>query len=243
MQHQPNEFYDLIIADPPYNECVDTEWDQQWQNDTEYLRWLEMRIAEFHRLLKSHGNLLLYCKRQLLPHIHLLCDKYLIEQRIIIWVRRRNVDTTRGKSIASGYEPILWYSKTDDFVFNADLAKTRPSSHLRHRKEYRQGGALEKGVSLTDAWTDINALPHNSKEKTDHPTQKPLQLSLRLVNLFSLPTSRVYIPFAGSGSEIEACIQLHHAWDATEINATYCANILKRLGKISVSLDQFSLKN
>ena len=113
----------MIIADPPYNECVDAEWDHQWENDAEYLNWLEIRIKEFSRLLNFTGNLILYSKRQFWAQIRLLLDQYLLEQRTIIWVRRRNCDITRGKTLASGYEPIVWYSKSNDFVFNSENAK------------------------------------------------------------------------------------------------------------------------
>ncbi len=88
---------------------------------------------------------------------------------------------------------------------------------------------MEKGVSLTDAWTDISALPHNSKEKTIHPTQKPLALSERIVKLFSREGGNIFIPFAGSGSEILACISLNRQWDATEINLDYLELIKKSI--------------
>jgi DNA modification methylase len=65
-KQQADKSYDLIIADPPYNECIEAEWDNQWHNDEEYLKWLELRIQEFARLLKDDGNLIMYCKRPFL---------------------------------------------------------------------------------------------------------------------------------------------------------------------------------
>ena len=109
------------------------------------------------------------------------------------------------------------------------MRKFPPSLDLQHRSEYQKGGRLEKGVSLTDAWIDIFPLPHNSKEKSPHPTQKPLKLSERLVNLFSSPGDTVFIPFAGSGSEIQACLNLQRRWEATEINPDYCDLIRSRV--------------
>ncbi|WP_371802697.1 site-specific DNA-methyltransferase [Candidatus Lokiarchaeum ossiferum] len=229
MKSIEDEKYDLILADPPYNNCVENEWDNQWQNDDEYLKWLEIRIIEFARLLKPSGNLILYCKRQFHHHIKLILDKYLTEQRSIIWVRRRMMDMTRGKTLASGYEPILWYSKSDSYFYNSGNAKVPPQKHLSHRSEYKKGGRLEKGVGLTDAWVDISALPHNSKEKTIHPTQKPLKICNRIVKIFSPEQGCVFIPFGGSGSEILACINYNLDWNATEINDDYYYLIKSRI--------------
>ncbi|MBD3352219.1 MAG: hypothetical protein GF364_12090 [Candidatus Lokiarchaeota archaeon] len=228
--------YDLIFADPPYNDCIEEEWDNQWEDDNQYLDWLEKRIEVFSKSLTESGNLIMYCKRQFHHKIKIIMDKYLIEQRSIIWVRRRMMDVTRGKTLASGYEPILWYSKSEDYYFNSEQAKVPPKQHLQHRSEYQKGGRLEKGVGLTDAWTDISALPHNSKEKTIHPTQKPSKLSKRILKIFSEKGSRVFIPFAGSGSEILACIFLDRTWDATEINQNYCKLIKSRLKEAQKSI-------
>lgn len=238
-KEKPDSYYELIIADPPYNDCIKAEWDNQWKDDNEYLNWLEVRIKEFSRILKPNGNLLMYCKRQFSHHIKIILDQYLYERRMIIWVRRRNMDITRGKTLASGYEPILWYSKSDQFIFNSKEAKIKPPKRLLQRPEYQKGGRLEKGISLTDAWTDIPALPHNSKEKTEHPTQKPLKISKRIVKIFSTPSGTVYIPFAGSGSEVLACIFLNRKWDATEINPTYINLIKKRLKNCPTSIERW----
>lgn len=43
-------------------------------------------------------------------------------------------------------------------------------------------------------------------ERVDHPTQKPLSISRRLVKHFSDPGDTVLVPFAGSGSE---CVAAH----------------------------------
>ena len=47
-----------------------------------------------------------------------------------------------------------------------------------------------------------------------HPTQKPLELSTRLLNSCKQQDNLVFIPFAGTGSECLAAKQL----DSTELN-------------------------
>ncbi len=230
----PNECIDLIVADPPYYSTkIDEVGDGQWESEEEYLKWSRQYLTECARLLKHNGNLILYCSRQLSNDIQDILDKFLIEQRVIIWARKRDKNNTRGKALSSGYEPILWYSKSDEFTFNQ--LKIPPDERLMKRPEYREGGRLADGVCLTDVWTDIPALPHNAKEKTSHKTQKPLKLCDRIVNLFSNEDDLVYIPFAGSGSEIESCIINKRNWIATEINDEYFNNIIiPRLNKYNI---------
>jgi len=75
---------------------------------------------------------------------------------------------------------------------------------------------------LTNVWNDINFYIKNRM----HPSEKPLKLSERLVSSFSRENDLVYIPFAGSGSEIVACKNLNRNWIATEINKQYIEEII-----------------
>lgn len=77
-------------------------------------------------------------------------------------------------------------------------------------------------MGLTDVWNDIDFY----KEKRKHTTQKPLELSERLVIASSNENDLVFIPFAGSGSEIEACIKHKRNWIATEVNEEYINEII-----------------
>jgi len=63
-------------------------------------------------------------------------------------------------------------------------------------------------------------------EYTPHPTQKPLNISNRIIEVHSNENDLVYIPFAGSGSEIESCARNNRNWIATEINKEYVNDII-----------------
>ena len=92
------------------------------------------------------------------------------ENRTIIWARKRGFNNTRGHALASGYEPIAYYVKCGgDITFNNIKIKSNTN-----RKEYKEG-MLKDGVSLSDVWTDIPSLPHNSKEKTSPFSRPSLQ--------------------------------------------------------------------
>lgn len=76
-------------------------------------------------------------------------------------------------------------------------------------------------MGLTNVWNDIDFYIKNRK----HPSQKPIQLSERIIKVFSDEKNLVYIPFAGSGSEIKACINTNRNFLATENNQKYIDDI------------------
>lgn len=215
---------DCIVSDPPYGDVVKNVWDR-YASREEYLAW----VYDIHRhmldLLTPDGNLLVYTSRQTSAYLHVYLESLSVYvHRTIVWARKRSQNNTRGKTFASGYEPILWVSKSKDPYFNN--IKIPPDAHLKNRKEYTVG-RLSEGVSLSDVWSDIPALPHNSKEKLPHPTQKPIKLSERLLDVFAKDS--VYIPFAGSGSEIKACINKGIDVFASELNEEYYNSMLQHL--------------
>ena len=66
----------------------------------------------------------------------------------------------------------------------------------------------------------------NYKESTGHPTQKPEKLAERIILASSMPDDLVFIPCAGSGSEIVQCMKHGRNFIATEINTSYVRDII-----------------
>lgn len=80
---------------------------------------------------------------------------------------------------------------------------------------------LKDGVSLSDVWTDIPALPHNAKEKVAHPTQKPIKLMERIINIFTNEGDTVLDFCMGSGSTGVACKNLNRNFIGIEKDKNY----------------------
>ena len=85
---------DAVIADLPYFQVVEDDWDNQWKSVEDYLTWVEYVIITFNKLLKENASIMLFTGRQYNRQIACILDKYFIEQRIIIWARKRNINTT-----------------------------------------------------------------------------------------------------------------------------------------------------
>ena len=213
---------DAIIADLPYFQVVKDAWDNQWKSIEDYLAWIEYVTRIFSKLLKDDASIMLFTGRQYNRQIACILDKYFTEQRIIIWARKRNINTTRGKALASGYEPICYYTKGNP-VFNN--LKIKPNTK---RKEYTDG-ILKDGVSLSDVWSDISALPHNSKEKVNHPTQKPIALMERCISICTNENDTVLDFCMGSGSTGVACRNLNRNFIGIEKSSEYFEIAKERL--------------
>ena len=96
------------------------------------------------------------------------------------------------------------------------------------RKEYTEG-FLKDGISLSDVWTDIPALPHNSKEKVNHPTQKPLKLIDRIVKIGTNEGDLILDNVCGSGTTGLASINLGRKFIGIEKEQKYYEIAVKRI--------------
>ncbi|MCE5277112.1 MAG: DNA methyltransferase [Planctomycetaceae bacterium] len=61
-----------------------------------------------------------------------------------------------------------------------------------------------KGLPAQDVWGDLEALRSWHKEKLGYPTQKPIELLLRIVAASSNPGDVILDPFCGCGTTIDA---------------------------------------
>ena len=116
--------------------------------------------------------------------------------------------------MASGYEPICYYTKGNPVFNNIKIIVDS------NRPEYTTG-YLKDGISLSDVWSDISALPHNSKEKVNHPTQKPIKLMERCVLLTTNEKDTVLDFCMGSGTTGIACKNLDRNFIGVEIDKDY----------------------
>jgi DNA modification methylase len=85
------------------------------------------------------------------------------------------------------------------------------------------------GVPLQDVWTDINPIQRHSKEWLGYPTQKPIKLLERIINMASNPDDTVLDPFCGCGTTVAAAEKLGRRWIGIDITYMAIAMIENRL--------------
>jgi site-specific DNA-methyltransferase (adenine-specific) len=217
---------DHVICDLPYFKVVKASFDNQWDSVDDYIEWFNSILKCINKIIKPNGNIILFCSRQNIWRMcKVLYENGFEENRTIIWVRKRGFNNTRGKALASGYEPILFWSKGKSSVFNSIKVKSNLD-----RPEYKTG-ILKDGITLSDVWTDIPSLPYNSKEKVNHPTQKPIKLMERIITLFTNKDDTVLDFCMGSGTTGVACKNLNRNFIGIEKDLNYFNIACNRLSE------------
>lgn len=233
MHSLPNSCIDLIIADPPYFEIYG-EFDYKWGCIDEYISWCKTWLSETNRILKNTGSLYMWGKLGYGKGFALMKIADWIENEnlftIINWITQRN---TRGRGMKKGFiearEELLFMVKSKNYIWNNSY-----TSIPNNKKDLGANGKPRKNPfkRCTDVWIDISEASQSSKQRfkdrtgEPFPTVKSTKLCERIINASSNPGDTIYIPFAGSGSEIVSCIHLHRNWIATEINKIYIEDII-----------------
>ena len=221
---------DLIIADPPYFQIVKNKWDNNWSDETDYLKWCGLWIKECFRVLKDNGTFYLWGgigkhnEHPLFKQIILSEGIGFIFQDWITWKKQKGIGSKKGFMFIR--EELIYFTKTNNFTCNTPYLEEIAKNHGRLSKEkvnYKRCG---------NVWTDINEVTVGNlihTERVKHPTQKPLKACFRIIETSSNKNDNVLIPFGGSGSEIVACQELKRNCIVFETESQYVDIINQRL--------------
>lgn len=243
MRQLPDGVARLIIADPPYNLAKDFGAWKEAEQSHRWLPWCKEWLAECKRLLAEDGSIFVYG-----IHHHLCwlqCHMYEIGlkyRRQIIW-HYENGFAGYTKSLAAHYEPVLWFSRTESFVYHPIREPYKSTDRLKY-KINKNGKTWEPnpdGRMAGDVWRfPVLAGRRFRDEKVDHPTQKPLSISTRIVRHFSDVGDLVVVPFAGSGTECVAAAIENRRYVGFELNRKYVEIAQARLASARTSVPAIS---
>ncbi len=253
----PDKSVDLIYADPPFfsNRHYEVIWNDgaelrafqdRWKGGIEhYIGWMEPRLRECHRVLKDTGSMYLHCDWHANAHLRILMDEIFRENNFrneIIWHYKKW--SAGWKQFQRNHDTILFYSKTDNNkrVFNKMFMERAESTIKRFGNEKIVSGYDEKtgkripsqtlnqkseGVPMDDVWT-IGRVP---PIKMFYPTQKPMALLERIVEVSSNKNDVVLDPFCGCGTAIVEAQKLERKWIGIDVSPTACKLMKKRMQK------------
>jgi len=223
------ESIDLIYLDPPFftekkhrlknrERSQEFSFDDIWDSNKEYTDFLKKRILLMSTLLKETGSIFVHCDKNAEHFIRMLLDQIFgVDnfQSEIIWSYKRWSNSKKG--LLSAHQNIYFYSKSKKFKFNpiyTAYSETTNIDQILQRRtrdkdnksvydidskgEFKQGDK-KKGVPLSDVW-EIPYLNPKAKERVGYPTQKPLLLLERIIELTTEKGDTILDPFCGSGT-------------------------------------------
>ena len=223
MKIEDNKF-DLIITSPPYN--IGKEYEKK-QSIQKYLEWQKPILEQLARVLSKEGSICWQVgnyvdKGEIFPldiyYYSMFKELGLQLRNRIIWHFGHGLHASNRFS--GRYETILWFSKTDEYIFNLDNVRV-PSKypgklHFKGEKKGQPSGN-PLGKNPSDIWEivlkdwenelwNIPNVKSNHPEKTEHPCQYPIELVERCILALTNENSWVLDPFAGVGSSMLASV-------------------------------------
>ena len=223
----PDGTVQLVVTSPPYNmnKVYETKLSM---ND--YLNQQKKVIKECVRALDERGSICWqvgnYVENgEVVPLDILLYPIFssfnLHLRNRIVWHFGHGLHAT--KRFSGRYEVILWFTKSDDYVFNLD--DVRIPQKYPNKKHYKgpnrgklSGNPLGKNPS--DVW-EIPNVKSNHVEKTSHPCQFPVELIERLVLALTNERDWVLDPFMGVGTTAIAALMHNRRAVGAEIMSEY----------------------
>lgn len=223
----PNDVISLVVTSPPYN--LGKEYEERLDLSV-YLEQQKRVIRECIRVLRPDGSLCWQVGNSvdngaIIPLDALLypiCSELGLKLRNrIVWHFEHGLHCSRR--LSGRYEVILWFTKTDDYVFDLDpirVPQKYPGKKYFKGPKAGQYSCNPLGKSPGDLWTIPN-VKSNHVEKTEHPCQFPVELIERLVLSLTRRDSWVFDPFLGTGTSIVAAIRHERRGAGAETQEKY----------------------
>jgi len=230
---------DMIFADPPYmlsnngftcqnGRMVNVnkgKWDKSkgFEEDTKFH---DTWIAACRKILKPEGTIwisgtyhsIYQCGYLLQKNdFHILND--------IIWFKPNASPNLSCRLFTASHETIIWARKDKKakHTFSYDEMKNGLFPEDKMKKENAQ---------MRSVWS-IQTPKNREKEFGKHPTQKPLDLMLRIIKASTNDGDIILDPFNGSGTTgVAASLVGNRYYIGSEIDVNYCELSVKRLLRI-----------
>jgi site-specific DNA-methyltransferase (adenine-specific) len=226
---------DLVFADPPYG-IGKAAWDR-FPSQAAWLDFTARWVAEAARVLKDTGSLYVCGFSEALADVKPLAQARFSSLRWLVWHYRNKANL--GRDWGRAHESVL-HARMARFRLDVDAARVPYNAHTLRYPVHPQAESSAYG-RRGHTWRphpagakprdvlEIPTLCNGMREKTAHPTQKPVELVRRLVLAASRPGDLVVDPFGGAGTTFVVCEREGRRWLGCELDERYCALAAARL--------------
>ncbi len=222
MKSLDSGMFDLIIADPDYNDYKSLIKDGL--------------IDECMRLLKDTGNILFFTKQ---PFDHELRNE--IEpffRREIVWTFTNGGAWCSNKMPLVSFQKIYWCIKSKKFFFNPRTGKAYSDKTRDFKRSSKVfGDWSDDGHKFTRSSEGVWLRDHlhYNKPHTGKIPAKPRELIEIFIRCFCPQGGVVLDPFAGTGIITQVADEYGCEVYASEIDADRCDKIINKIGETNES--------
>ncbi len=222
---------DLIFADPPYFlssggvSCHSgkqvsvnkADWDKSITIE-EKIKFSKKWISECRRVLKDNGTIWISGTLHNIYSIGVALEKtgFSIINNIT-WQKPNPAPNLACRCFTNSTETILWARK-----------QLTPKKKGKHYFNYSLMKEINGNKQMKDVWT-INLPRKEEKKHGKHPTQKPVDLLLRILEASTKENDLVLDPFCGSSTTGVACKILKRRYIGIDNKKEYLDISIKRL--------------
>ncbi len=221
MKEIPDHSVDLILTDPPYNLSqystgnLKFDWRSDINNDV--AEWDKVPLNpkdlldEFKRILSPNGNIFIFCSYNLIGEYHKYFDPDFDTFQFLFWHKTNPVPNFRKTSFLNSCELIVCcWNKGHIWNFS---------------KQNEMHNFIESPICMGSERIK------DSSGKYLHPTQKPVKVLKKIIEIASNENSVVLDCFNGVGSTGDAALSLNRRYIGIEIDLNYYAASIERLKK------------
>jgi site-specific DNA-methyltransferase (adenine-specific) len=215
-----NNVVDLICTDLPYG-LTECKWDTPINLDN---LW-----KEYKRVLKPYGTIILFGQQPFTSR--LVSSNYEMFKYSLVWNKSKPGGFAQAPyKVLCEHEDILIFSygKTSENAKNKMVYNpqgTLPCNKVMKGKtgttEHRNNRKTQDDYVQTTSNYPRSILKFNNEGKTQHPTQKPIELIKYLIKTFSNENDLVLDSCMGSGTTAVACIETNRMYVGYELDTKY----------------------
>jgi site-specific DNA-methyltransferase (adenine-specific) len=231
----PGKFVDLLFIDPPYN--INKKFNKlsfRQMTIDEYESWIDSWLVKLLPLLKDNSSIYICCDWRSSPAVFRAASKYFRVQNRITWEREKGRGAKKNWKNCS--EDIWFFTKSSEYIFNADKLKLRRRVLAPYRDEQKKPKDWQHDAAgnfrdtlPSNIWNDISVPFWSMPENTEHPAQKPEKLLAKIILASTKSGNMVFDPFLGSGTTAVVAKKLNRKFVGVEVDRKYCCLAEKRL--------------
>ena len=242
LKNIPNETFDLIFADPPYNlqlqksltrpdrskvSAVNDDWDQ-FESFKSYDKFTNEWLSQCRRVLKKNGSIWVIGSYHNIFRVgKIIQDLGFWILNDVIWNKSNPMPNFKGTRFTNAHETLIWASK---------------SKNSKYTFNYKSMKCFNDDLQMRSTW---NFPICNGKERIKknglkvHSTQKPESLIHRIILASSNKNDFILDPFLGSGTTAVVSKKMGRVYCGIEREKKYVEASIDRIRKTNPIKDEY----